>query len=306
MTRRATPSQIWVALGSVYLIWGSTYLGLRLMVESIPPLLGGGLRFILAGLLLAVWGLVRGRWRVLPAREWAGAAVVGVLLCGAGTGLVTIAVQEVPSGLAALVVASEPLWVVVLRALMRERMQPALVGGVVLGFVGVALLLLPGHQPAGVSVGPLLLIVLAALAWATGSVAASRIELPSDWLQSAAIQMSCGGLAMIVAGALLGEAASLDVAQVTVRSGAAFAYLVLAGAVVAYSAYAWLLRNAPIAQVTTYAYVNPVVAVFLGWAVLSEPLTGTTTLVGAGLVIASVAVITRGTVIRPPLSASAG
>jgi drug/metabolite transporter (DMT)-like permease len=281
------------ALAIVYVVWGSTYLAIRVLVETVPPLLSGGVRFLTAGALLYAWV----RWRrpdaSLPTRgELAAAALVGALLVAGGNGLVAIAEQDVPSGLAALIIASEPLWVMVLRGLARERLSRATLAGVVFGFAGVALLLAPGQRPAGVTLGGLLLVVLAAVSWASGSVAASRLRLPRDPLRSTALQMLFGGLVATAIALATGEGSDLHLAGVSVRSGLALAYLVVFGSLVAFTAYAWLLQNAPISTVSTYAYVNPVIAVTLGWAILSEPV-GTATLAGAAIVVASVAFTVR-------------
>lgn len=283
---------MWVGLWTIYLVWGSTYLAIRIMVRTVPALLGAGLRFALAGALLLAWLRVRRGPASVTARQLASAALVGTLLAAGGNGLVTVAERHVPSGLAALIIASVPLWVVVLRALAGEHPRRATLAGVAVGFAGVGLLLLPGEQPAGVSVAGLLLLVLAAASWATGSVLSGRIDLPADPLRSTGLQMLFGGAVMLVAGLAAGELGGVRWDAFSAESLGAFAYLVLVGSLIAFTAYVWLLQHAPVSQVATYAYVNPVIAVFLGWVVLGERV-GVLTLVGAAVIVASVASIVR-------------
>jgi drug/metabolite transporter (DMT)-like permease len=286
---------VWAALGAIYLIWGSTYLAIRLMVETVPPALGAGARFVLAG--GAMLGLLAARRGGLGALRvtrsqllWCGA--VGTLLAAGGNGLVTVAERDVPSGLAALLIASEPLWIVLLRRGTGERVARATVGGVALGFVGVGVLLLPGGHPDDVPIGMALLIIVAALSWALGSFLSPRVDLPKDPLTSTAWSLLIGGLVLVAGGLIAGEGATLDVGGFSAKSIAAFAYLVVVGSIVAFSCYTWVLANAPISQVSTYAYVNPVIAVFLGAVFLSEEVAALT-LAGMALVIASVVVIVR-------------
>jgi drug/metabolite transporter (DMT)-like permease len=286
----ASPAATWLALGIVYVVWGSTYLAIRVMVETVPPLIGAGLRFVVAGVLLLAVLALRGRPTRVPIAQLGSCALVGALLAGGGNGLVTVAEQDVPSGLAALLVASVPLFIVVYRTLAADRPSGFGAGGVALGFCGVAVLLLPGGRPAGVPLGPTLLLLLAAASWAAGSFAAQRLAMPSDPLVSTGWQLTFGGALLVLASP--GEWGGLDPGAFSLRSAAAFAYLVLAGSLVAYTAYAWLLQHAPIGRISTYAYVNPLVAVALGWAVLGEQVRAAT-LAGAALIVASVALILR-------------
>ncbi len=286
--RPAAPLAVWGALGVVYVVWGSTYLAIRVMVETAPPLLAAGARFLLAGVLVLGVLVVRGgvaRVR-LTRREWAGCALVGLLLPAGGNGLVTLAERDVPSAFAALVIASTPLWVALLRLGARETVDRVALVGVLVGFAGVAVLLLPGERPEGATAGGVLLCVIAAASWATGSFASGRITLPADPFAATGAQMVCGGAALLLAGALAGERPALG--ALDLDAVLAFAYLVVFGSLLAYTAYVWLLGNAPLGQVATYAYVNPVVAVLLGWAVLGEAL-GPLTLVAAAVVVGSVA-----------------
>jgi drug/metabolite transporter (DMT)-like permease len=297
--------QVWSALVSVYLIWGSTYLAIRVMVEDVPPLLAAAARFLLAGAVMLAVLRARGR-RTRPARrELASAALVGLLLAAGGNGLVTVAEQDVPSGLAALLIASVPLWVVILRVTAgRERVAPATLAGVGVGFAGLGVLLLPGGRPAEATTTGVLLVLVAALSWALGSFASPRLPLPRDPLVSTAWQMVAGGAALLAAGLAAGETHDVHLTATSLDSVLAFAYLVAAGSWVAFTAYAWLLQHAPLSQVATYAYVNPLVAVLLGWAILGEQLT-TATLAGAGLVVASVAAIVTREAAKVPATARA-
>ena len=282
-----------LALGTIYVVWGSTYLAIRVMVEDIPPLLGAGVRFVIAGAIMYGW-LV---WRRPPSArattrgQLLGAAIVGVLLMFGGNGLVTVAEQEVPSGLAALLIASVPLWVILLRASYgRERVPGTTLISVGVGFFGVALLVLPGDRPEGAPLGWSLLVVAAAVLWATGSFAANRVERPGDVLTATAWQMLIGGGAMVVVGLAIGEAGDLELADISADSWAAFIFLVFIGSIAAFTAYNWLLRHVAISTVATYAFVNPVIAVFLGWLILSEEITAFV-VAGTAVIVTSVAFV---------------
>jgi len=280
------------ALAIIYVVWGSTYLAIRVMVETVPPLLGAGVRFVLAGALMYAWLRFQRGLRGVTREEVLGCALVGVLLMFGGNGLVTVAERDVPSGLAALLIATVPLWIIVLRALWREQARRLSALGVIAGFAGVALLLAPGERPEGASLAACLLVVLAAMCWAMGSFAGSRVRLPEDPLHATALQMLIGGAAMVVVAVPAGEPWAVDLGGVSGDSWIAFAYLVVVGSIVAFTAYAWLLRNVPISTVSTYAYVNPVIAVFLGWAILSEPVSAIT-IAATAIIVASVAVTMR-------------
>jgi drug/metabolite transporter (DMT)-like permease len=289
--------RVWAALGAIYLIWGSTYLAIRLMVETVPPALGAGVRFVIAGGAMLAFLASRGSIRVTRSQLlWCG--VVGTLLAAGGNGLVTIAERDVPSGLAALLIASEPLWIVLLRGLARDRVAGRTLAGVALGFAGVGILLLPGGRPDDVPIGMTLLIVVAALSWAVGSFISPRVELPRDPLTSTAWSLLIGGAVLVAGGLLAGEGGDVDFGAFSAKSLAALAYLIVVGSIVAFSCYAWLLANAPISQVSTYAYVNPVIAVLLGAVFLSESV-AVATIAGMALVVASVAVIVREEARRP-------
>lgn len=285
-----TPAVV-AALGTVYVVWGSTYLAIKYAVTSLPPFLAMGTRFLLAGtvLLVAVLAL-RGRaaFRMTPA-QLTTATICGLFLLVGGNGLVAVAEQDVDSGLAALLIAGTPLWVVLLRALLRDRPSAATVGGLLLGLAGVVILLLPGLRGSSELI-PLLTVCLSSLLWACGTVLSTRRPMPADPFVTTVVEMAAGGTAMVLLGSLGGEWTRLDVAASTPAAWVAFGYLVLVGSVVAYSAYVWLLARAPLSLVTTYAYVNPAVAVGLGALFLGEPLTASV-LVGGSVIIAAVALV---------------
>lgn len=281
-------------LWTVYLVWGSTYLAIRVAVETVPPFLGAGVRFVIAGLIVALFLRLRGRLAnaAIGRPQVVASALVGALLLLGGNGLVMAAEQTVPSGLAALLVASVPLWIVLLRALDGQRVSRTTIASVAVGFAGVAILVLP-HAGGGFAtlVGPLLLLV-ASVSWATGSFLSQRLPLPRDPLVSTSLQMTLGGLVLSAAGLILGEADPERLAGISGASAAALGYLVVFGSLVGFSAYTWLLHHAPVSTVATYAYVNPIVAVFLGWVILGEEV-GTAILVGAAVIVASVAFVVR-------------
>jgi drug/metabolite transporter (DMT)-like permease len=286
--------RVWAGLATIYVIWGSTYLAIRVMVETVPPLLGSGVRFLVAGAIFAVWLLARGGRDALRVsrRELGSAAVVGSLLLLGGNGLVAVAEQRVPSGLAALVIASVPLWVVVFRRVAGERIGTATALSVLVGFAGVALLLAPGERPGDAPVGGVLVVVAAAFCWASGSFASGRLALPRDPLRATTLEMLCGGAAMVVVALVAGEGADVRPGAFSGDSILAFAYLVTFGSLGAFTAYTWLLATAPLSQVATYAYVNPVVAIALGALILGEEVTPIV-VAGAGIIVASVAFTVR-------------
>ena len=288
----AAPSwMVWGALWVIYIVWGSTYLAIRVTVETLPPFLSAGSRFFIAGVIVyAVLALRRGVAAIkITKRELGASALVGAALLFGGNGLVSVAEQKVSSSVAALIIASVPLWVILLRTLTGDRVSRGTLVGVAIGFVGVAMLVLPGGD-SNANLAGLLTLVVAAASWASGSFFSSRLPLPRDPFVSTAAQMVTGGLILLVGGAVTGETSGLDPAEFSGASIAAFAYLVTVGSLFAFTCYVWLLQNAPISKVATYAYVNPVIAIFLGWLILSESIT-TTILVGAAVIVSSVAFI---------------
>jgi drug/metabolite transporter (DMT)-like permease len=282
--------KVWTALWIVYIVWGSTYLAIRYMVDTMPPLFGAGVRFVLVGaILLPFLSFTRGRRVLKPSRaELLSCAFVGLMLPGANA-VISVAEQKVPSGLAALLVASIPLWVILLRRGSGENIRGRSIGAVLVGFAGVALLVKPQGSATLVA---LLACVGAAAMWAFGSFASPRISLPRDPLVSVAWQSLLGGLACLAAAGVSGELGDIHPGEWSVDSVLGLAYLVTFGSLLAYTAYAWLLQNAPVSKVSTYAYVNPVIAVFLGWLFVSEPVSALT-LLGAGIIVASVALVLR-------------
>jgi drug/metabolite transporter (DMT)-like permease len=288
------PWLVWAALLVIYVVWGSTYLAIRVTVRTLPPLMTAGARFFIAGAVTyAVLRLLRGRDGVrVGRRELAASAAIGTALLLGGVGLVSIAEQHVPSAVAALIIASVPLWVVVLRSVFADRVGWATLLGVLAGFIGVAILVMPGERPDGAPLGGMLLLVGAAASWAMGSFFSRRVPLPKDPFVSTAVQQMTGGAVILLVSLVTGEMADFRPAQVSDESALGFSYLVVFGSLLAFTAYTWLLQNAPIQRVATYAYVNPVVAIVLGWLILSEEITGTI-LVGAAVIVSSVAFIVR-------------
>ena len=290
--RSASPLAIWSALGAVYVIWGSTYLAIAIAVQTLPPLFSAGLRFCLAGLVLLGFIAVRRGLRV-GREQLIGAAIVGLLLIVGGNGFVVLAERTVPSGLTALIIASVPLWIVIFRRIAGDRIHVSTFIGVAVGFAGVAFLVVPRGSSGEVDGGGLLLLFVATISWALGTFLSPRLRMPRDALLSTGIQQLAGGIVLVASGTAMGELAHLEPATWSTRSLLAMAYLVVFGSLVAFTAYSWLLQHASVSLVSTYAYVNPVVAVFLGALVLAEPITPSI-VIGAAIIVAAVAfIVTR-------------
>jgi drug/metabolite transporter (DMT)-like permease len=278
--------RILAAFAVVYLVWGSTYLGIRLAVATLPPFLLAGTRFIVAGLLLYVWARIRGA----PApgrREWLAAVGIGILLVSGANAVVGWAEQRVPSGLAALIVAGMPLWVALFQRVAPGGKPIGLsrIIGLVVGFGGLALLLLGrGEAVGGVPLVRMGGLVLASVSWALGSVLSRRVPLPGDSLLASAMSMLAGGVVALGIGLATNELAGFDPARVSVASIAAWAYLVVFGSMLAFTCFTWLVTVVEPTRVATYAYVNPVVALLLGWWLAGEPL-GLRTLIATPIIL---------------------
>ena len=299
--RSPSTAAIVVALLVVYLVWGSTYLGIAVVIETMPPLLTAGVRYAVAGVIMltgfvALARLRPGSWQLErpTAAQWRSAVVIGLLLLLGGNGGVVLGELYIPSGMAAVLVAMEPMWLAAIETVLTRRRPSALaIGGIVAGIVGVAVLLVPvegldGFDPLGVG-----LVIGAGLTWAAGSIYVRHAALPRSGVLGTGMEMLAGGAALLVAGVLLGEVGRTDVSSFAGESIAALAYLVVFGSIVAFTAYTWLLANVSVSVVATYAYVNPIVAVALGALILSEPITPRT-IVAALIIIGAVVAMVSG------------
>jgi drug/metabolite transporter (DMT)-like permease len=276
-------TKVWTALWAVYIIWGSTYLFIAIAVETIPPLLAVSTRFIAAAAIMAAVVRARGGTLRITRPALLSCLLIGCFLPGANA-VLFYAEEDVPTGLASLIIASVPLWVVLIRFALHERPQTAVLAGVGTGFAGVAILLQPEGGATALGIG---LCVLSAVMWAVGSVASARLPVPADPFAATTWTMFLGGLLMLPFG--LTEVGSLSVSW---ASALAWLYLVTIGSVVGFTAYTWLLARAPLGLVSTYAYVNPVVAILLGVLFRNESVS-TRMIVGAAIVVASVALVVR-------------
>ncbi len=298
MRRSASPLAAWAGIVVLYFVWGSTYLGIRVCVESIPPFVMGGMRFIVAGAILVPGVIVASRGRV--ARPTPGqlrdAAIVGSFLLGGGMGLVAWGEQTVASGVAALLIALMPMWVGLFSlALFRDRMPRRAVVGTVIGLGGVAVLAGPALGGGGSEATGILALLVSPMCWATGSLYATRrAVLPKPALLATGIEMLAGGVLMLLIALVVGEWGVFDPAAVAPVAWLGLAYLIVVGSLVGYVTYSWLLGVAPLGRITTYAYVNPIVAVVLGWLLLGEAVTAQT-IAAAVVIVAGVALIVSAT-----------
>jgi len=287
---------VWLAMGVVYVIWSTTYLAMRVVNETLPTLLATAIRFLVAGGVLYAIAIRRGdRDEDRPGRtQWRGAATVGVLLMVGGNAGVAWAERTIPSGLAALAIATVPLWMAVIDRMVYHRRQPPLVlAGLALGFVGAAILV--GGSIAGhVDATGMVVVVVAAVTWACGSLYQRRAPLPRRPFVAAGMQMLVAGAVLTVAAVLTGEPGRVDVSSFSRASVLALAYLVVFGSWLGFTSYLWLLRNARTSLVSTYAYVTPVGAVLLGAIILHESITARTVLAGVLIVVAVAIIITAG------------
>lgn len=286
------------AFAAVYIFWGSTYLAIKYAIETLPPFLMAGMRFTIAGAILFFIAGFSKDYETPKAAHWKTSFIVGTLLLLFGNGGVVFAEKYISSSLAALLVATEPFWIVLLSWLWLKKSRPNLkvVSGLILGFFGVYLLI--GGQPAhgadanySMQFFSALAIILAAMCWATGSIYGLRAPAPKSAILTAGMQMLAGGLVLLIVSLISGEMSKFSVGDVSNNSWFGLMYLIVFGSLLGYTAYSWLLKNAQPAMVATYAYVNPVIAVFLGWLIADELFT-TQMLIGAGIIVGSVALIT--------------
>jgi drug/metabolite transporter (DMT)-like permease len=294
--------RIGMAFAAIYLIWGSTYLAIRFAIETIPPYLMGGVRFLIAGGVL--YAVLRWRGVRAPSRwQWRSALIVGGLLLFGGNGGVIMAEQYVPSSLAALIVALVPLWMVLLNWRWGDRARPnaGTALGVGLGLVGIILIAAPGQAAGEGAVHPigLLILVGASLSWSIGSLYSRKALLPANALLSTAMEMLAGGALMMIAGLALGQDRQIRFDQISLLSLSALGYLVIFGSLIGFTAYVWLLKVSTPARVSTYAFVNPVVAVFLGWIFAGEALSLRVLAAAAVIIVAVMLITLNQTATRP-------
>lgn len=291
--KRSELLRLLAAFAAIYLIWGSTYLAIKFAIASIPPFLMLSMRFLPAGLIL--YGALRLRGVEPPDRRgWIAAAVVGTLMLAGGTGAVAWAERTIHSGLAALLVAAVPMWMVLFDWLGPARRRPTgrVLAGLAVGFAGVALIVGPTRATFGTAgLAAALAVIFGTICWAIGSVWSRHVPLPRSPFMASAVEMITAGMALLGISAVTGEAAGFDVAAVSLRSALSVLYLIAFGSLIAYAAYVWLLHHTTPARVSSYAFVNPLVALLLGvW--LGDEAFGATTVLAAGLVVVSVALIT--------------
>jgi len=284
-----------IALLMVYIFWGGTYLGMRVAIETMPPFIMAGFRFVTAGLILYIWARLSGVER--PKKEhWREMGIVGALLLLGGNGVVAWAEQLVPTGIASLIIATVPLWMILLNWAGKDGKIPNFgeIVGILLGLSGIGLLVM---QSTGTtddkSISPLGItaLIFAAISWSIGSLYSRKAKQPNSPIMATALQMIVGGLLLLGASIFLGEWTKLDLSQISLRSSIALGYLIIFGSIIGYNAYIWLLKNAEPSLASTYAYVNPVVALFLGWLLAGEQIT-IYSLFAAIIIITSVIIIT--------------
>ncbi len=307
LKRRGLMPLVVLCFATIWLVWGSTFLAIHWAIADMPPLAMCGIRLLLAGLLLLAWaGITRAPWP--RGAEWGNAALVGVLLPAAGNGSVTIGTAHLPSGIVALLLATIPLWMALLASLGPRAMPPAprAVFGLVLGFGGILLLIGPGLVDAAhAEFSPwwTLVPVLGALSWAWGSLWSRRVAMPASPLVSTAVGMTAGGLAMLALATIAGEWPRFELARIGPRAWASLLYLAVFGSVFGFSAYLFLLQYVRPEKVATYAFINPIVAMVLGWALAGETMSARTLLAGA-IVVTAVALITTAGAPMPRLAAA--
>ncbi len=291
---KASRTQILLAFAAVYIIWGSTYLAILFAIETLPPFLMLGARFFVAGSVMYVWLRARGAPKPTGI-HWRSAAILGILMPVFGTGVVTWSEQKVPSGTAALLVAIVPLWIVLLQWILPGGKRPAIavIAGVLIGLGGLYLLVDPGSDKQHGNLFAEGIVLLAALSWAIGSLYSKAAPMPKAHFVGTAMEMMVAGAALLVGGLLTGEVGHFSLAATSAKSWFALLYLITFGSIIAYTAYVWLLSTVAPTLVSTYAFVNPVVAVLLGWAFAAEPL-NLRMLLAAAVIVGAVALITIG------------
>ncbi len=290
-------TKIWLALLAVYIIWGSTYLGIRFAIESIPPFLHAAMRFLVSAALILGWRFWIAKDEKPTLRQWRDAGIVGLFLILGGNGLVSWAEQTVDSGIAALIVGTTPLWLTLFEAIRPGGIRPGwmAISGLVVGFVGIAILINPetlAESAFRIDLWGAGALVMATILWASGSIYSRSADLPKSGLMFTGMQMAVGSVGLFIVSMLSNELSGFELQNVTITSWLGLAYLILIGSLVGFVAYGWLLRNAPISLVATYAYVNPVVAMLLGAWLADEILTGRV-FVAAAVIISAVVVINR-------------
>jgi drug/metabolite transporter (DMT)-like permease len=287
-------SKTWMALLSLYIIWGSTYLAIMFVVETIPPFISAGIRFLISGLILLIWRtLARDP---MPTRiQWRSAAIVGTLLLVGGNGLLSWSEQRIPSGVAALLIGTVPLWLVLIEALRKGGTKPnwQSILGLTIGFAGIVVLIGPVDYtgPSGrYELAGILICLLAAFLWSLGSIYSRRAELPQSALMTTGMEMVAGSIGLFIVATLAGEWQNFSLDTISSQSMYGLVYLITIGSLIGFVSYAWLLKNAPVSLVATYAYVNPLVAILLGSALAQESLTPRI-LIAAGVIIGSVVLV---------------
>jgi drug/metabolite transporter (DMT)-like permease len=286
---------IWAAMVTIYIVWGSTYLAIRFAVATIPPFYMASLRFLLAGGILFLFRRLAGD--PLPTlKEWRSAGIIGLFLLLGGNGSLVWAEQRIPSSLAALLVGTVPLWMVIIDALKPGGKWPRwqIMAGVVIGFGGIALLFWPGQNVGGSKIDLIgaLVVLIGSIAWASGSLYTRTATLPLSPLLGTSMEMLVGGVSLFLVGSLSGEATQINLQLISTKSLLGMGYLIVFGSLVGFATYTWVLRAAPTSLVSTYAYVNPLVAIMLGYFFANETL-GIRTIVAAVIILGSVLLTTR-------------
>jgi drug/metabolite transporter (DMT)-like permease len=293
-----SPVLLIAAFAAVYIFWGSTYLAIKYAIETLPPFLMAGARFVFAGSILIAWARFSKDYEPPQPAHWRTSIIVGTLLLLGGNGCVVFAERYITSSLAALLVATEPFWIVLLSWLWLKGARPnwKVALGLAVGFFGVWLLISGQDTGGAAQTGSrelfgTIAVIAAALSWATGSLYGLRMPVPKSSFLTAGMQMFSGGLILLIVSLITGEWSGFNISQVSTNSWLGLLYLIVFGSLIAFTAYIWLMKNAQPAMVATYAYVNPIIAVFLGWLIAGESFTGQM-LVGAGVIVGSVALIT--------------